>query len=86
MTELYIEPVCSDPCKYHKEYHLDSGRESLGSANPTNIQIIINKSNKPNSSKREECEVGFISVPETILYLYIEYILYVWCKVENDDR
>ncbi len=86
MTELDIEPVCSDPCKYHKKYHFYTSREPLGSTNPANIQIIIYESYEPNSSKSEECEVGFISVPETIFYLYIEHTLYVCSKKMHHHR
>lgn len=84
VPEFDIEPVGPESCKYREQDHFDPSGESLGPSNPADIQVVIDHPDDSDSCKSKEGQIGFISVPETVLYLYTEYILDI-CREQVDD-
>lgn len=86
MSEFDVEPVRSESCKYCQKHHLNPSRESLGSADSANIKVIIHETYDSDGRERKEREIGLISVPEAIFYLYSEYTLNIGSEEMNHDR
>lgn len=85
MTEFDIEPICSESSKDSKENYFDSCREALGSPDSTYIEIIVYESDETDTRECEKGEVGLVSIPETVLDIYIEYTLNIGCKKMDDN-
>ena len=75
MPEFHIEPVRSKSCKYREEYHLDPCGKSLRSSDSANIQIVVHEADESDRCERKECEISFVSIPETVFYSDSEEIL-----------
>ena len=62
ISQLEVEPVCSECTEEEKEYEFYSGRESFGSTDFFDIEIVIDESDASYCEEREKCEIGFISI------------------------
>ena len=66
ISELIIEPVWSEEPEYHQEEHLDLGRESLGTPDSSDVEIVIYHTDDTHTHEREYDDIGLTSIPETI--------------------
>jgi len=85
MTEFDIEPIGSESGENSKENHFDSCRETLGSPDPSDIEIVVYESDESDTCEREESEIGFVSIPETVLNGNTEDILDICCEKLSDN-
>lgn len=86
VSEFDIEPVGSESGENHEEDHLESCRETLGSPNPTDIEIVVHETDEADTREREEGEVGLVSIPETVLNSDTEDVLDIRCEKLSDNR
>lgn len=86
VPKFYIEPIGPKTCKYRQKHHFYPSRESLGTSDSSDIQVVVHETDESDGREREEGKIGLIPIPETVFYLDTQYILYFRGEKVNDHR
>ncbi len=86
VTEFRIEPVGTEWAKYDEEDCLYTCWESLGLADATDIEYIIDEANCSDTEESEHDYIGFLAVPESMTDTPSEYAFHPWTHGVHSDR
>lgn len=86
VAKFHKKPVRPERCEYNQQNHFHTSRKSFGTTDSTNIEIIINCTNKSHTHQRKNRKIGFLAIPEIIFNRKTDRIRQNRSRMLCDDR